>query len=70
MDRGAWLATVYKVAKSQTRLSACAHAHIDTLLVKIGVVSYLELLWVKDGEGNGTPLQYSCLENPMDGGAC
>ena len=22
------------------------------------------------GEGNGTPLQYSCLENPMDRGAC
>ena len=22
-----------------------------------------------DGEGYGTPLQYSCLENPMDGGA-
>ena len=21
------------------------------------------------GEGNGTPLQYSCLANPMDGGA-
>ena len=21
------------------------------------------------GEGSGTPLQYSCLENPMDGGA-
>ena len=21
------------------------------------------------GEGNGKPLQYSCLENPMDGGA-
>ena len=21
------------------------------------------------GEGNGTPLQYSCMENPMDGGA-
>ena len=20
------------------------------------------------GEGNGTPFQYSCLENPMDGG--
>ena len=20
------------------------------------------------GEGNGTPLQYSCLENPMEGG--
>ena len=23
----------------------------------------------KTGEGNGNPLQYSCLENPMDGGA-
>ena len=22
-----------------------------------------------DGEGNGIPLQYSCLKNPMDGGA-
>ena len=21
------------------------------------------------GEGNGSPLQYSCLENPMNGGA-
>ena len=21
------------------------------------------------GEGDGTPLQYSCLESPMDGGA-
>ena len=24
---------------------------------------------ISPGEGNGTPLQYSCLENPMDGGA-
>ena len=23
----------------------------------------------RTGEGNGTPLQYSCLENPMDGAA-
>ena len=22
------------------------------------------------GEGNGNPLQYSCLENPMDSGDC
>ena len=31
-----------------------------------------ELYWSpyeKFGEGNGTPLQYSCLENPMEGGA-
>ena len=29
------------------------------------LLGYSQLL----GEGNGTPLQYSCLENPMDGGA-
>ena len=28
---------------------------------------YCTKIWL--GEGNGTPLQYSCLENPMDGGA-
>ena len=27
------------------------------------------MLVSKGGEGNGTPLQHSCLENPMDGRA-
>ena len=31
------------------------------------VLIYISLM-TKFGEGNGTPLQYSCLENPMDGG--
>ena len=30
---------------------------------------YLAVPGPSCGEGNGTPLQYSCLENPMDGGA-
>ena len=30
--------------------------------------SEIFLVW-NCGEGDGTPLQYSCLENPMDGGA-
>jgi len=30
---------------------------------------YLANTHIWPGEGNGTPLQYSCLENPMDGGA-
>ena len=30
---------------------------------------YLTSLKLNVGEGNGTPFQYSCLENPMDGGA-
>ena len=29
----------------------------------------IDLLYEVLGEGNGNPLQYSCLENPMDGGA-
>ena len=28
-----------------------------------------EITNIQYGEGNGTPLQYSCLENPMDRGA-
>ena len=31
--------------------------------------SGIELYTVIVREGNGNPLQYSCLENPMDGGA-
>ena len=34
------------------------------------VLSVLPILAIIPGEGDGTPLQYSCLENPMDGGAC
>ena len=29
----------------------------------------IALFSITYGEGNGTPLQYSCQENPMDGGA-
>ena len=31
--------------------------------------TFLGVLHTLPREGNGTPLQYSCLENPMDGGA-
>ena len=30
----------------------------------------LKIVLPYDGEGNGSPLRYSCLENPMDGGGC
>ena len=30
---------------------------------------YLNNGMIQNGEGNGNPLQYSCLKNPMDGGA-
>ena len=53
MDRGAWWATVHGVAESWTQLS--------DFTFFLSVVPY--------GEGNGNPLQCSCLENPMDRGA-
>ena len=30
---------------------------------------FFTVKWSQGGEGDGTPLQYSCLENPMDRGA-
>ena len=32
-------------------------------------IAILTTIITLNGEGNGTPLQHSCLENPMDGGA-
>ena len=46
-----------------------------TALLKINHLYFLKLiiytLWLpmeSDGEGNGNPLQYPCLENPLDRG--
>ena len=44
----------------------------QTLRSQVGQESSPTLYWLsclKSGEGNGNPLQYSCLENPMDRGA-
>ena len=35
----------------------------------VGNLGLIPGLGRSPGEGHGTPLQYSCLENPMDGGA-
>ena len=39
------------------------------LLLSFCLYAFLFLQWQNKKEGNGTPLQYSCLENPMDKGA-
>ena len=56
MDGGAWWATVHGVAGGRRESHTTEQLHFHFSLTCIG-------------EGNGTPLQYSCLENPMDGGA-
>ena len=39
--------------------------------ITIWFLSFNLLMWyITLGEGNGNPLQYSCLENPRDRGAC
>ena len=40
--------------------------NLSAMQVDPGSISGLERF---PGEGNGNPLQYSCLENPMGGGA-
>ena len=40
----------------------------SVLKFKLGRKAF-SLLPLSTGEGNGNPLQYFCLENPMDGGA-
>ena len=41
----------------------------EVLCGHITVFFFFFNIIVDYGEGNGTPLQYSCLENPMGGGA-
>ena len=43
-------------------LSSCSSRALELRVSSCGVGA-------QSGEGNGTPLQYSCLEDPMDGGA-
>ena len=42
---------------------------VKNLLANAGDAGLIPGLGRSPGEGNGNPLQYSCLENPMDRGA-
>ena len=53
MDGGAWKAAVHW-GREELDMTERLHFHFSLSCI---------------GEGNGTPLQCSCLENPRDGGA-
>ena len=57
--------------KAITNLDNILKSRDITLPTKVHLVKAVVFLVVMYGcgEGNGNPLQYSCLENPMDGGA-
>ena len=81
MDREAWRTAIHGVAKSWIRLSNWTELNYKE---KGGLLPWW-LRWLtvcsaedlgsipgsgkSPGEGNGYPLQYSCLENSMEGGA-
>ena len=80
MNREAWCAVVHGVTKSRTRLSNWTE--LNTIFVGFPSGSAVKNQPANAGyegsipgsgrsprEGNGHPLQYSCLENPMDRGA-
>ena len=51
--------------------------YLEALMVGVNLLRIMYPWWADPfiivqcfcGEGNGNPLQYSCLENPMDRGA-
>ena len=53
MDGGAWKAAVHGVAEG-LEMTERLHFHFSLSCI---------------GEGNGNPLQFSCLENPWDWGS-
>ena len=57
------------VAIAFSNLDSILKSRDITLPTKIRLVKAMVSSVVMYGEGNGTPLQYSCLETPMDGGA-
>ena len=57
---GRWVFYHWAIREAQKKL----YLMTNPILLNLNFLSKVVI-----GEGNGTPLQYSCLENPMDGGA-
>ena len=69
-----WFASKSKSVHFQSRIFFYAngfqfHWQLSDVFFFFFLMLFLMLFSFHFGEGNGTPLQYSCLENPMEGGA-
>ena len=65
IEENNWMGKTRDLFKKIKDTKGTFHAKMGSIKDRNGTV-----LTEADGEGNGTPLQYSWLENPMDGGAC
>ena len=66
---GSWVEDKRGQIKSTVVKTKYIHSTVLFSLVPLTSSNILVKPKKSFGEGNGTPLQYSCLENPMDGGA-
>ena len=68
---------MYQGSDFSTYLPTCNFSFFqkNNITILVDVKWYRTVVWIcislmaNDGEGDGTPLQYSCLENLMDRGA-
>ena len=69
----AWLNLKYislsKRSQTQNAIECIGGSEVKASACNAGDLGSIPGLGRSPGEGNGNPLQYSCLENPMDGGA-
>ena len=57
-----------QIGKEEVKLSLFADDMVKASASNAGDPGSIPGSGRSPGEGNGNPLQYSCLENPMDGG--
>ena len=58
------------IGRSFTWVTLCSATFVNWCIADLQCCASFRCVAKWFGEGNGTPLQYSCLENPMDRGAC
>ena len=63
------LSSGHRTGKGQFSFQSQRRAMPNNVETTAQLHSFYMLVRCSKGEGNGTLLQYSCLENPMDGGA-